>query len=561
MESVNNRRAARVPNPKAFAWVRSVSVRLAGLGLVSIFLYAFGLAARYPIRASFQIPRATWASLVAAPGRDLAVHLAVYVGVTFAYVLACWLVWHHRAGPIIGTVTAYLHSQQAILLVIVGGWLVASAVLVGVAPGGESHDVFDYLFRGRMLVELGGNPLTDMPSQFAAAPFYKYVAWHSHVDTYGPIWEYASGSVAGLMRMGLLATGRWGSGLPSCPMSVASCEMLLAYVVGYRLLAIVLAGGCGWLIYTLVRRARPAQAHTALLIWLWNPLLLIASAVGAHNDLVMLALLLLVFWAFQRQHWLAGLLVFVLAAHAKLTVLILAPVIGLWLARRIGWGRALVQGVTTLAVGIPISWLLYAPLAGWDTLPRMLRERSIFLANSLWQLLYQMLYVNRHWPKATVHDLTVYGATALFGVAVLAICLVRFGYWRRTDASAVDDNALWSTAAIVTVVYLAVGSFWFQHWYVLWLLAPATLLPGSRYTRSVLPWLCFGALASNLLNALLPQLTMWQLDRTQVIAIVTATIWFPALAAMGFMWRTRRHPWRQSELAESVRPPAGVTSP
>ena len=220
-------------------------------------------------------------------------------------------------------------------------------------------------------------------------------------------------------------------GLPSCPASVASCEILLTYVVGYRLLAITLAGVCGWLIYELLRRDRPAQAQTALLVWLWNPLLLIASAIGAHNDLVMLTLLLLVFWAFQRQYWLVGLLTFVLAAHVKLTVLILTPVIGLWLARRIGWGRAMAHGVTTLLVALPISWLLYAPLAGWGTLPRMLRERSAFSANSPWQLAYQMLYVNGDWPKVAVHALTVYGPTILFGIAALTICLVKFRHWRR----------------------------------------------------------------------------------------------------------------------------------
>lgn len=535
--------SARALNARNLAWIRSTPARLVGLGLVSVLLYALGLAARYPIQPSFQIPRATWTSQVVAAGPALTIHLAVYAGVTLAYVLACRLVWRHNPAPITGTAAGHLKLEpgsRAILPVIVGGWLLASAVLLGVAPGGESHDVFDYLFRGRMWAESGGNPLADVPSQFAKAPFYKYVAWHSHVDTYGPIWEIASGGVSVLVRLWLTASGRWSSGLPSCPASAESCEMLLTYVIGYRLLAITLAGVGGWLIYAIVRRSRPTQASVALLIWLWNPLLLVASAVGAHNDFVMLVLLLLMLWAFQRQYWVVGLLAFVLAAHVKLTVLILAPVIGLWLARRIGWRRALTRGAAVLAIAIPLSWLLYAPLGGWGTLPRMLHERSSLVANSPWQLLYQILYVNRQWPKTTVHDLTVYGPTVLFGMAALAICLARFGYWRRALVRVVNDYALWSTATIVTVVYLAVGSFWFQHWYVLWVLAVAALLPDSRFTRSVLPWLCLGALAANILSDLLPWLRMWQLDRTQVIAIVNGAIWLPALVAAGYAWRRRR---------------------
>ena len=301
------------------------------------------------------------------------------------------------------------------------------------------------------------------------------------MDTYGPIWEFASGGVAILVRFWLIASGRWSSGLPSCPASAASCQMLLSYVTGYRLLAVTLAGVCGWLIYAIVRRSRPAQANTALLFWLWNPLLLIASAVGAHNDFVMLVLLLLMFWAFQRHFWLAGLLMFVLAAHVKLTVFILAPVMGLWLVRQIGWRRTLLRGATALAIALPLSWLLYAPLGGWGTLPRMLHERSSLVANSPWHLIYQVLSVNHRWPKTTVHSLVIYASTFLFGAAALAICLTRFGYWRRNLAQVIDDKALWSTATLVTVIYLAVGSFWFQHWYVLWVLAIAALLPDQSF--------------------------------------------------------------------------------
>lgn len=520
-------------------------MRLAGLGLISVLLYGLGLAARYPIQAGFQIPRATWTSLVASPGLALAVHLAVYAGLTFAYLLSINLVWRRGAAAVMNGEAVCPKPQAgsgANLAVIVAGWLLASAVLLGVSPGGESHDVYDYLFRGRMWVEFGGNPLADVPRQFSKAPFYRYIAWHSHVDTYGPVWEYASGGVAVLVRTWLQATERWGSGLPSCPQLEASCRMLLTYVTGYRLLAIVMAGVCGWLIHAIVRRNRPEQADTALLIWLWNPLLLIAAAVGAHNDLVMLVLLLLVFWLFQHQMWLAGLTALVLAAHVKLTALVLAPVIGLWLLRRMGWRRALAQATLALVLAIPISWLLYAPLGGWDTLPRMLRERSIFVAHSPWHLVYQMLHANLQWPNATVLSLIVYGATALFGAAALAIGVARFGYGRRGAEQTVDDETLWSAAAVVTAVYLAVGSFWFQHWYVLWALAAAALLPDSRYTRTALPWLCFGALSGNALSDLLPWLPDSSLDRTQVIAIVLAATWLPALAATAYVWRTRGWP-------------------
>ena len=216
---------------------------------------------------------------------------------------------------------------------IVGGWLLSSAVLLGAYPG-ESLDIFDYLFRGRLQVALGVSPLATPPALFANQLFYPYVNWTTYVDTYGPLWEYASGAVAAMV----------GAVACDCPASLAS------YVLGYRLLAIGLAGLCGVLIYTITAYRSPQLAPAALLAWLWNPLLLTATAIGAHNDMLMLVLILAAVLLFQRQRWLLGLLALALAAHVKLTALLLLPVLGLWLARRCGWWRAIrissVAGVT-----------------------------------------------------------------------------------------------------------------------------------------------------------------------------------------------------------------------
>jgi hypothetical protein len=56
-----------------------------------------------------------------------------------------------------------------------------------VAPAGESHDIFDYIFRGRMMTEYQSNPLAEVPAEFdLSTPYARYVAWRKHVDTYGP---------------------------------------------------------------------------------------------------------------------------------------------------------------------------------------------------------------------------------------------------------------------------------------------------------------------------------------------------------------------------------------
>ena len=92
--------------------------------------------------------------------------------------------------------------------------------------------------------------------------------------------------------------------------------------------------------------------------------------------------------------------------------------------------------------------------------------------------------------------------------------------------------------------YLLVGSFWFQHWYVLWALAPAVLLPDSHLTRTTLPWLAFGALSSNvIMSFLLATLLKTEPRIFRYISEVTI-VWGPVfiISAIFFLiqWREKR---------------------
>jgi hypothetical protein len=195
---------------------------------------------------------------------------------------------------------------------------------------------------------------------------------------------------------------------------------------------------------------------------------------------------------FQRQRWLLGLLALASAAHVKLTALLLLPVLGLWLVRRCGWWRAIrISGVAG-ALALVLSWLLYAPLGGWATLPRMLGERVRLIANSPAYAMYLALQWYAGWPEVAAWRVTTQAATLLFfGLAV--VLLARF--WRAIGNNPKPDDALlWRGGIAVTMAFLLVGSFWFWHWYLLWVVVLAALLPTSRFTTTVLPIYCLGAL-------------------------------------------------------------------
>lgn len=515
---------------------------LAVVGLLSPLPYLW-IAWRYPLSASLQTPRAGWFVSGQADWPTIFLHLLAYAVMFVLYALAVGMTTDD------GRRTATRNSQLALILLV---WLACSGALLWATPSGDSHDVYDYLYRGRLWNEAGVSPLATPPADAPRLPFYAYTAWKNHVDTYGPLWEYASGGVSRLVAGWLALTGSGAEPTAECPDSPEGCRVLTAYLTGYRLLAIGLTGLAGWLIYGLVRRERPEFALAGLVAWLWNPAVVLASALGAHNDGLLLVLLLGSLWALQRSRWLIGLLLLGLAAHVKVTALVWGPVYALWLWRRLGWRAMLGWGALAGALLLLLSWLLYWPLGGWETLPRMLAERMLFVANSPAQIVYRLLLNSGYGPTA---EGLLFAVTRLptYAAGLLGIALPAWLFWRASRQKAATAPALWAACAWATLLYLLVGTFWYQHWYVVWAMAPAALLPWRGMSRLLLPLLCWGAVSSNLIGDGVSRLPVMVISPVGLTAVVVATIWLPGLAAGLWLWRRRKSKAPNGQFARATK--------
>ncbi|MDI3339680.1 MAG: polyprenol phosphomannose-dependent alpha 1,6 mannosyltransferase MptB [Sphaerobacter sp.] len=187
-------------------------------------------------------------------------HYAVFA---WGCVLALWLVYLRLIWQVRG-------AQLDVRLIASGAVLLG--LLAMTIPPVFSTDVFSYAAFGRLAGVYDVNPYLSTPAQGAATdPVlpYLYWRWREISSPYGPLWTV----VSELVTLGRHATP-------------------LELVIRFKLVALAAVLAAGWLIYRLVRHRWPAQASWAYLAFAWNPMVLVEGVVTGHNDVFILAIVL-----------------------------------------------------------------------------------------------------------------------------------------------------------------------------------------------------------------------------------------------------------------------------
>jgi hypothetical protein len=235
--------------------------------------------------------------------------------------------------------------------------LVAWAAPILLAPPLFSRDVYSYAAQGQM-VSRDLNPYLHGPAVLGrgSGSFLTLVdpLWRHATAPYGPAWERLSGWVVQL-----------------------SGHRVVWAVVGFRLIAVVGLALVAWGIPALARAACRDDAK-AFAVAALNPLVLLVLLGGAHNDALMLGLLVLGCVLAARRHPLAGLACCALAAEVKAPALLAALFIGwAWWGqgrdRKQKLAKTILAVCFTLAVmaaigaAVDLSWRWVGALLGAGT--------------------------------------------------------------------------------------------------------------------------------------------------------------------------------------------------
>jgi len=308
----------------------------------------------------------------------------------------------------------------------------ALQLIVFAGPVLLSTDVFSYIAYARMGVEHGINPYLHGPLAIAHDPIYRYVGqdWKHVATAYGPLYTLLSYPLAPLGLLGAL----WGM-------------KLLALIASVGTLALTWRCAC-------VRAFNPVAAILAVGV---NPLYVIYGLGGAHNDLIMLLLMMAaVALTFAGRDASAAVAV-VAGALVKVTVGVMLPF--MILARR---SRAQLLGAAgALGLGALIAYAAFGT-HGVDVVAALNRDAAFVSTDSF--------------PTEIAH---LFGKPGVFPIdhdvlkAALAVIVLHLLWrtWRGYD---------WVAAAGWTLLAISVTSTWLLAWYILWPLPLAVIARDRR---------------------------------------------------------------------------------
>lgn len=309
------------------------------------------------------------------------------------------------------------------------------ATLAAVAtPPFLSTDVFDYLSRGR-LEHLGLDPYVHDVSEVAADPRMASFAALSE----WPHWRMPYGPLMGVVQY-LLGF---------CPLPWLGVYLWKLLAGAAHLLA-------GWLFYrTLAITGDERTARRGLVLWLWNPLLLVEGVASAHNDIVVAMLLLAMAFWLVRDRFLPATVAFGAAVLCKHGIGPIGPLLLVlaWRRRRLrdfGLGVAITAAITALL------WWRYFTEPG--ALDFVLRQAEVARASLF------VLVGAAFGPTAARVEVWCGGALVL-------LCLFA-GLRRLRSARDFGGRAL-----LLLAVFLLFAAPQFAPWYHLWWLPLVALAP------------------------------------------------------------------------------------
>jgi hypothetical protein len=327
------------------------------------------------------------------------------------------------------------------------GWAVSgAAVLAGLllpAALTQSQDVYAYLFYGKVWAVHGANPYTELPLRFASDPWFAYVRWPDQTTVYGPVWTMLTGGIA------------WLSG----------GSILLAFGLAKGLAGVL--GAASLIGLVVAARDRGHDPGRTVLLFAWNPLVLVSVALGGHADVAVAAAVLWAVVADRRRRPMVATFLLVLATLVKAYAALALAVYLFALLRR---GRGLFfRAAAVVAASVALAYLpFWAGSETFSGLARIAGRSSASLAGGIEALL-----------AVGASDEVARLVVRVAGAAIIGAVIL---HTARSQGLPTDP---WPGSVLVLAAYVVVTP-WFLAWHLVGPLALGLVAATTSVRRGLL---------------------------------------------------------------------------
>lgn len=359
-------------------------------------------------------------------------------------------------------------------IAIIGAITAANIAVAFMTQTITSTDLYDYLFRGSMVLRYGANPFVQPPVAFLNDPLFRFVVWPNAVTAYGPAWEALSTLAA-----------RCAGEQPDAP--AALYPRLLLLLIAYKALAVIGFLLCAGALWFVMPFASSRQRWLNVYLWLANPLVLWEAASAGHNDYWMLFPTLVAIGCLQRfanradsdtphsprfvaMYTTFALVALMLGVLVKYLVVIFAPLVMVTAMRRLPtwrWRIGVLTGNMLLCGAVLVG--AYVPFwQGPATLTNFLARGSMYTSTWL-AVVHEVL---------TMSDMTAFGNILL---SIVSVALLAFGVGWSCWKAWIAPHASEATMLWLLLWFLAVCNPWFFPWYMLWFMALSIAVQDRLY--------------------------------------------------------------------------------
>ena len=324
------------------------------------------------------------------------------------------------------------------------------------APAVMSQDIFLYAIYGRMASIFNINPFVVSPTTNAIDLFHTFIQDKGlGVAHYGPLWIDMT-----------------------VPVVLVARASVVNILFGFRLLGFIVYMANAMLIWVILAKLKPEMRISGVILFAWNPLVLLLGVSEVHYEIVVIAFILLGVLFFQRRSFLASWVFILLAVLLNVFCLLLLPLFlkFLWKETRVmRGGKRFLWWFTLISLSAAIVVLAYAPyMRGWGIMGIMSNVEGTFLeGNAIHSLDAAILYLPMGFPLFLSWLAAPYHWTIIAGITIGSLLL--FGLWLADTLELILLFSSWIFLALTVLLPV----HW--PWFIILPLALA-IVSTSRYT-------------------------------------------------------------------------------